>query len=108
MSAVTETMSITSGLSQSKRLFLGVLVLLTVDAIWVASSELTRVRLSTHYTANPAHIHSHAGTGDDLVLFAFGGNSQHAQPTSVLTLTDRNPPKSWAGFEGFWRIQDEW
>ncbi|XP_033628995.1 solute carrier family 35 member F5-like isoform X1 [Asterias rubens] len=35
-------MSITSGLSHSKRLFLGVLVLLTVDAIWVASSELTR------------------------------------------------------------------
>ncbi|XP_038047864.1 solute carrier family 35 member F5-like [Patiria miniata] len=35
-------MSITSGLSHSKRLCLGILVLLTVDAIWVASSELTR------------------------------------------------------------------
>lgn len=43
-----------TGLTKSQRLVLGVIVLIIVDLIWVASSELTKVGLTIHTHENKA------------------------------------------------------
>lgn len=43
-----------TGLTKSQRLVLGVIVLIIVDLIWVASSELTKVGLPIHKHENKA------------------------------------------------------